>query len=217
MFSTCLWGVLSEKFTSSVKTKMRAECVKTIFFIPYVGLPSTIFAKKRQQLIKDNSAIKVRAMFTTFKVKNYFSLKYITSTPLRANVCRLQISMFWVIQTRPTLAMQNNNWPQRWMNITKDIQLYRDIWMNNIPCNLLCCYKVLAYTTMSSFHSWSWLCDKKKIYILSTFKVITVLVSKLKTCRYWRCQFCLWWKLLRMNSGSNGSLLLVHFTNSEIC
>ena len=87
LFSSCLQRFLSEKFsTSAAKTKVREDGVETIFSIPYVGLPSTIYARKIQQLMKDNFGITVRVIFNTFKVKNYFSLKCTTPTPLLANV-----------------------------------------------------------------------------------------------------------------------------------
>ena len=46
----------------------------------------SLLAKKVQQLMKDNFGITVRVVFTTFKVKNYFSIKCRTPTPLLANV-----------------------------------------------------------------------------------------------------------------------------------
>ena len=86
MFSSCLQRFLLEKFTPATRTKVREDCVETTFPIPYVGLPSTIFARKIQQLMKDNFGIIVRIVFTTCKVKNYFSLKCTTPSPLLANV-----------------------------------------------------------------------------------------------------------------------------------
>ena len=59
--------------------------METIFPIRYVGLSLTIFARKIQQL-KDNFGITVRMVFTTCKMKNYFSLKCTTPSPLLANV-----------------------------------------------------------------------------------------------------------------------------------
>ena len=82
LFSSCLQRFLPEKFSSSAaKTKVREDGVETIFSIPYVGLPSPIYARTIQILMKDNF-ITIRVVFNTFKVKNYFSLKCTTPTPL---------------------------------------------------------------------------------------------------------------------------------------
>ena len=86
LFSSCLQRFLSEKFATTTETKVREESVETVFSIPYVGLPSTVLARKVQQLMKENFGITVRVAFTTFKVKNYFSNKCRTPTPLMANV-----------------------------------------------------------------------------------------------------------------------------------
>ena len=60
--------------------------VETIFFIPYIGLPSVIFGRKLRELFKKYYCIDIRIVYSSFKVKNYFSLKCHTPVPLVANV-----------------------------------------------------------------------------------------------------------------------------------
>ena len=66
--------------------KVTEDRVETLFFIPYVGLPSLVFGKKLKGLLKTNYNIDVKLIYTSFKVKNYFSLKARTPLPLLANV-----------------------------------------------------------------------------------------------------------------------------------
>ena len=65
---------------------MEFEKVETIFLIPYIGLPSIIFGRKLKRLLKDYYCIDVKVVVSSFKVKNYFSLKCHTPMPLMANV-----------------------------------------------------------------------------------------------------------------------------------
>ena len=67
-------------------SKIKEDRVETIFFIPYIGLPSIIFSRKLKELFKKYYCIDIRIVFTSFKVKNYFSLKCRTPLPLLANV-----------------------------------------------------------------------------------------------------------------------------------
>ena len=110
MFSSCLQRFLSDKF-STAKTKVREDGVETIFSIPYVGLPSTIYARKISQLMKDNFCITVRVVFNTFKKKNYFSLKCTTPIPLLANVvyklqCLSDSDKAHIGKTKPHLTLR---------------------------------------------------------------------------------------------------------------
>ena len=66
--------------------KSKRGRVETIFFIPYIGLQSIIFSRKLKELFKKYYCIDIRVVFTSFKVKNYFSLKCRTPLPLLANV-----------------------------------------------------------------------------------------------------------------------------------
>ena len=56
------------------------------FRVPYIGLPSFILGDKLREIFIQHYGITIRVRFTTFKVKNYFSLKCRTPTPLLANV-----------------------------------------------------------------------------------------------------------------------------------
>ena len=65
---------------------MEYDKVETVFLIPYIGLPLVIFIRKLKRLLKDYYCIDVKVVFSSFKVKNYFSLKCHTPMPLMANV-----------------------------------------------------------------------------------------------------------------------------------
>ena len=65
---------------------MEYHKVETVFLIPYIGLPSVIFGKKLKRLLKEYYCMYVKVVFSSFKVKNYFSLKRHTPMPLMANV-----------------------------------------------------------------------------------------------------------------------------------
>ena len=56
------------------------------FFVPYIGLPSIVFSRKLKSVFRKYYGIDLRIIFTTFKVKNYFSLKCRSPLPLLANV-----------------------------------------------------------------------------------------------------------------------------------
>ena len=60
--------------------------VETVFLIPYIGLPSVIFGRKLKRLLKEYYCIDIKVVFSSFKVKNYSSLKCHTPMPLMANV-----------------------------------------------------------------------------------------------------------------------------------
>ena len=66
--------------------KIEDDKVETIFFIPYIGLPSVLFGRKLKRMLRDCYCIDVKVVFSSFKVKNYFSLKCATPMPLLANV-----------------------------------------------------------------------------------------------------------------------------------
>ena len=81
--------------------------VETIFSIPYIGLPSVIFSKKIKELFKKYYGIDIRVVFTSFKVKNYFSLKCCTPLPLLADVvykfeCLHDANTFYIGKNNPT-------------------------------------------------------------------------------------------------------------------
>ena len=87
LFTSYLRRFVNNKCDESTQnSKIKEDRVETIFFIPYIGLPSIIFNQKLKELFKKYDCIDIRVVFTSFKVKNYFSLKYHTPLPLLANV-----------------------------------------------------------------------------------------------------------------------------------
>ena len=87
LFTSCLRRFVNNKCDKSIQnSKIKEDRVETIFFIPYIVLPSIIFSQKVKELFKKYYCIDTRIVFTSFKVKNYFSLKCRTPLPLLANV-----------------------------------------------------------------------------------------------------------------------------------
>ena len=77
---------MNNKCDKSIQnSKIKKDRVETIFSIPYTGLPSIIFSRNLKELFKQYYCIDTRIVFTSFKVKNYFSLKCRTPLPLLAN------------------------------------------------------------------------------------------------------------------------------------
>ena len=54
--------------------------------VNFIGLPSVIYGRKLKRLLKEYYCIDVKVVFSSFKVKKYFSLKCHTPMPLMANV-----------------------------------------------------------------------------------------------------------------------------------
>ena len=78
---------MNTKFGSdSDALRVSEDRIETLFFIPYIGLPSVVFGRKLRELFKKYYAIDIRIVYSSFKVKNYFSLKCRTPLPLLANV-----------------------------------------------------------------------------------------------------------------------------------
>ena len=86
VFNSCLNRFLNSKFANNCSAKTKEDGVETLFFIPYIGLPSAILSKKLKAIFKKYYGIDIRIVFTSFKVKNYFSLKCRTPLPLMANI-----------------------------------------------------------------------------------------------------------------------------------
>ena len=78
--------ILDSKFVKNEDPKVLEDKVETILLVPYVGMPSVIFGRKIREILKKYYCIDVRVVFTSFKVKNYFSLKCRAPLPLLANV-----------------------------------------------------------------------------------------------------------------------------------
>ena len=86
LFDSCLNNFMNKKCSNSSSIKVSEDKVETLFFIPYIGYPSITFGRKIRELFKKYYAIDVRVVFTTFKVRNYFSLKCKTPLALQSNV-----------------------------------------------------------------------------------------------------------------------------------
>ena len=86
VFFSCVKKFVNSKFERTTNTKVAEDKVETIFMIPYIGLPSIIFGRKIKEIVKKYYCIDVKIVFSSFKVKNYFSLKCRAPLPLLANV-----------------------------------------------------------------------------------------------------------------------------------
>ena len=108
-FNSCVNRFLNSKFLIRSDSSPTEEKVETLFFIPYVGLPSIKFAGKIRQIFKRQSGIDIKVIFTTFKVKNYFSLKCPTPFSLKAKViykfnCLCDTDISYIGKTKRHLA-----------------------------------------------------------------------------------------------------------------
>ena len=86
LFLSCVNKFLNLKFARGSNVTVKEDKVETIFCIPYIGLPSVIFGRKLRELFKKYYCVDIRIVYTTFKVKNYFSPKCRAPLPLLANV-----------------------------------------------------------------------------------------------------------------------------------
>ena len=108
-FLACVNKFLNSKCGTKADTKVIVDKVETIFVVPYIGLPSIIFGRKIRDLLIRNYGIDVRVVYTTFKVKNYFSLKCRTPLSLVANVvykfnCLRDANVSYIGKTKRHLA-----------------------------------------------------------------------------------------------------------------
>ena len=109
LFYACLKRFLNKKHEKNGDRKVVHDGVEKVFSIPYVGLPSILFGKKLKRIFKDHYRIDLKIVFTTFKVKNYFSLKCRAPLPLSANVvykfqCLRDVNKFYIGKTKRHLA-----------------------------------------------------------------------------------------------------------------
>jgi len=86
LFTTCVNRFLSKKFEPKPTSQVNEERVETLFVVPYIGQASVTFGNKLRKLFKSELFIDIRIVYTSFKVKDYFSLKCRTPLPLVANV-----------------------------------------------------------------------------------------------------------------------------------
>ena len=73
----------NKKNPNSVQKEEENDC-KVFFKIPYIGTPSLLLKKKLISIFK-KADINIKIVFTSFKVRNYFSLKDKTHPILRAS------------------------------------------------------------------------------------------------------------------------------------
>ena len=108
-FYSCVKKFLSKKHGQVEDRRIVQDKVETLFFIPYIGLPSVIFGRKLRDIFRRYYAIDIRIVFTSFKVRNYFSLKCRTPLPLLANVvykfkCSCDTNKIYIGKTMRHLA-----------------------------------------------------------------------------------------------------------------
>ena len=104
-------GLSQKKIEDKPNPSPKEDSVECIFCIPYIGQPSIIYSKKIKQIFKQYYNINVRTVFTTFKVKNYFSLKCCTPFALRAKViykftCLRDADISYIGKTKRHLAIR---------------------------------------------------------------------------------------------------------------
>ena len=80
------------------------ETKKYVMCIPYIGKPSLVFKRQLIKMYKECLNNDLRCVFTSFKVKNYFSLKCQSPTYLSSNVtykytCQGDPDVFYVGET----------------------------------------------------------------------------------------------------------------------
>ena len=100
---------LGRKFSGNSNLLAKDDNVETIFTIPYLGMPSVIYANKIKKVFRTFYNIEVKPVFTSFKVKNYFSLKSRTPFPLVSKVvyqfnCLRDANISYVGKTKLHLA-----------------------------------------------------------------------------------------------------------------
>ncbi|MCG8430365.1 MAG: hypothetical protein MJA29_04255, partial [Candidatus Omnitrophica bacterium] len=111
VFQSCVNRFVSSKFEEKACPPPREDSVQTLFFIPYIGLPSVTYGKKVRQIFKRYFSIDVRIVFTTCKVKDYFSLKCRTPFNLKAKViykftCLRDADISYIGKTKRHLALR---------------------------------------------------------------------------------------------------------------
>ena len=86
VFQDCVSRFVSKKVQEQPNSRPKEDSVEYVFCIPYIGKPSVMYSRKIKQIFKQYYCINVKTVFTTFKVKNYFSLKCNTPLALKSKV-----------------------------------------------------------------------------------------------------------------------------------
>ena len=108
-FWSCVKRFTNNKFSSKPISTVKEDRIEAMFSIPYIGLPSVIFGRKVRESFRKLYGIDIKVIYTSFKVKNYFSLKCHTPLPLLAKVvykfqCLHDVDKVYIGKTRRHLA-----------------------------------------------------------------------------------------------------------------
>ena len=79
-----VYELLNSRILRTQKEKDEDNC-KYTFRLPFVGNPSLVLKRKLTRLFQKHG-VKINVVFSSFKVKNYFSLKDKSGTQLRASL-----------------------------------------------------------------------------------------------------------------------------------
>ena len=95
-----------------MRKKKQIEPEKNVICLPYIGLDSLVYKKKLIKIYK-RLGNNISVVFTSFKIKNYFSLKDKTPLALRANVvykynCACDEHITYIGKTTRHLAIRAN-------------------------------------------------------------------------------------------------------------
>ena len=87
------------------------ETKRYVLCIPYVGKPSLVFKRKITGLFKDTLNVDLRCVFTSTKVKDFFSLKSQTPSYLASNVvykytCQCETGTFYIGKTNRHIVVR---------------------------------------------------------------------------------------------------------------
>ena len=105
IFWSCVKRFTNNKFSSKPISTVKEDRIEAMFSIPYIGLPSVIFGRKVRESFRKLYGIDIKVIYTSFKVKNYFSLKCHTPLPLLAKVvykfqCLHDVDKVYIGKTR---------------------------------------------------------------------------------------------------------------------
>ena len=93
-----------ERPTEDIPDDEDEDTKRYVLSIPFVGKPSLVFKSKIRKIFKEYLDVELRPVFSSFKVKNYFSLKCKTPTCLSSNVtykfsCQCDADVFYIGET----------------------------------------------------------------------------------------------------------------------
>jgi len=112
IFDKCLKAFLNRKFVKSQRGEIDDEPERMfVLQIPYVGKASLLFRRKMVKLVDEIYGRRLRCIFTSCKVKNYFSLKCKTNSFLAAHVvyqfcCQRDAEVSYIGETKRHLGIR---------------------------------------------------------------------------------------------------------------